>query len=126
MSAYASLYKIIVSSMKNPIRTDLMMYQNATFSNILTILDEEEELFDLSGFTPSAQLRKHYESNTAVSFSCTSNTEAGTILMALSAEATANIETGRYVYDLILTADDDLVIRIAHGFVAVNPSVTRS
>lgn len=119
-----SLFKITVSPHNGPLKIDLMMYRNATFSNQLTLTDENDEVYDLTGQTPTAKMRKHYDSANSISLSCSANVETGIITMALGATATANIEAGRYVYDLIIINTENIVSRISQGFITVNPRVT--
>jgi hypothetical protein len=98
--------------------------QGATWSNDLTLSDVYNTTLDLTEYTVRAQLRKSYYSSTATEFTVTTDT-TGLITMELSAEITANLRPGRYVYDLIAEDGDGVVIRIIEGIATVTPSATK-
>jgi len=98
--------------------------QGATWSNDLTLTDIYNTTLNLTDYTVRAQLRKSYYSTTAVDFIITTDT-TGLITMELSAETTANLRPGRYVYDLIAEDSDGVVIRIIEGIATVTPSSTK-
>jgi hypothetical protein len=50
---------------------------------------------------------------------------SGTVTLSLSANATANISYGRYVYDCEITSNAAIVTRVQEGIVTVTPEVTR-
>lgn len=102
--------------------TNLYVEQGATYNTTFTI----EEIKNLSG-TPSGQIRKSYNSsNTTASFDASIDTSNGTITLRLDANVTANIVSGRYVYDAIVNdSANNTIIRIMEGIVDISPSVTR-
>ena len=102
---------------------NLVIDQGATFSTTITITDEEGNLYDLTGHSGAAQMRKHYTSVSATGFSVSLG--AGTVTLSMNA-ATSNILTpGRYVYDVEITSNANVVSRIVEGIVTVTPNVTR-
>ena len=107
--------------------SNLLMEQGATFNTTITLDDVYGETYNLVGFTASSQMRKsYYSSNATATFSTTIDTSSGTITLALSANTTANISPGRYVYDTkIANANTSTVTRILEGIIDVSPSVTR-
>jgi hypothetical protein len=64
-------------------------------------------------------------SSTAVSFGTSINIGTGEVTLSLTANATANLIAGRYVYDCELTDASGTVSRILEGIVTINPQVTR-
>jgi len=104
-------------------KANLVVDQGATFGTTVTVTDENGDLFDLTGHTGAAQLRKHYTSSTATSFTVTLGD--GTISLGLTAGQTANLVAGRYVYDVEITNSSNVVSRIVEGIVTVTPNVTR-
>jgi len=98
--------------------------QGATWSNDVTLTDIYNTTLNLTSYTVKAQLRKSYYSTTAVDFQVTTDT-TGTINMELSAEVTATLRPGRYVYDLIAQDSDGVIIRLIEGIVTVIPSATK-
>ena len=54
-----------------------------------------------------------------------SNASAGEITISLTDSQTTSLESGRYVYDVLITASGGAKTRVVEGQVTVNPSVTR-
>jgi uncharacterized cupin superfamily protein len=105
-------------------KANLVIDQGTTFSTIITVADVEGVALDLSNYTGAAQMRKHYSSSNSFSFTIyVANT--GTVTLSMSANTTANITSGRYVYDCEITSNTGVVSRIAEGIVTVTPEVTR-
>jgi hypothetical protein len=98
--------------------------QGATWSNDITLTDVYRTTLDLTPYNVKAQLRKSYYSTTAVDFQVSADT-TGTITMELSADVTANLRPGRYVYDLVAEDQDGVVIRLIEGIATVIPSATK-
>jgi len=105
-------------------KANLVIDQGTTFSTIITVADAEGVALDLSNYTGAAQMRKHYSSSNSFSFTIyVANT--GTVTLSMSANTTANITSGRYVYDCEITSNTGVVSRIAEGIITVTPEVTR-
>jgi hypothetical protein len=60
-----------------------------------------------------------------VAFSTTVDGNNGIITLSLTANQTANMVGGRYVYDVELTDASNSISRIVEGIVTVTPQVTR-
>jgi hypothetical protein len=105
-------------------KANLVIDQGTTFTTTLTVTDDDGDALDLTGYTGSAQIRKHYTSSNSVSFSVSVTPASGEVTLSLTANATANITAGRYVYDCELT-NSGTVSRILEGIVTVTPQVTR-
>lgn len=101
----------------------LLVEQGATFSTNIDLVDQNDLPLNLTTYTGASQLRKTYTSNNFVAFTVT--TGNGFVNLALSATQTANIEAGRYVYDVEVTDTIAVVSRIVEGIVTVTPNVTR-
>lgn len=106
------------------IKANLLIDQGTTFSTRLSITDSNGQNINLTGFSAAAQMRKHYTSSNAVNF-MTSLTNTGFVTLGLSADTTANLAPGRYVYDVELTDSQGRISRIVEGIVTVSPNVTR-
>jgi hypothetical protein len=105
---------------------NLYLEQGTTFTTNIEIDDVYGSTYDLTGFTVSSQMRKsYYSSSPTATFSSDVNANTGTITLSLSADITANIAAGRYVYDATITNTNQEVIRILEGIVDVSPRVTR-
>lgn len=106
-------------------KANLVIDQGATYSTSIDILDEYGVAIDLTNYTGAAQIRKHYTSSNATSFSVQLGGADGTVYLRLSANSTANLAAGRYVYDVELTSNTGSVSRVLEGIVTVTPNVTR-
>lgn len=107
--------------------SNLYIEQGTSFSTTIAIDDVYGDIFDLTYFNVSSQIRKsYYSANTTATFTSSINSSQGTITLQLSSQTTANIAPGRYVYDTKLTGiNNGQVTRILEGVVEVSPSVTR-
>lgn len=107
-------------------KTNLIIDQGANFVTSLTVTDNDGLPLDLTNYTGAAQMRKHYTSTTSTAFVVTLGGVNGTVSLSLTANASANLAAGRYVYDVELTnTSSGIVSRIIEGIVTVTPNVTR-
>lgn len=106
-------------------KANLLIDQGTTFNTVIALTDENGDTFDLTNYTGYSQIRKHYTSSNAVSFSVTLGGINGTVTLALSANQTSNMSSGRYVYDVELRDSSNNVVRVLEGIVTVTPEVTR-
>ena len=105
--------------------TNLYLEQGTTFTTTITLDDVYGDIYDLSGYSASSQIRKsYYSANATATFSTSINISQGTVTLDLTADVTSNIAAGRYVYDTVLISDNSTV-RILEGIVDVSPRVTR-
>lgn len=105
-------------------KSNIVIDQGATFSTDLTLTDENGDALNLVGYTANSQLRKWYTSSNSVAFSTSSNTDTGVVTLSLTANQTAALTAGRYVYDVEIS-DGTTISRIVEGIVTVTPNVTR-
>ena len=108
-------------------KANIIIDQGSTFSVDLNLTDENGDILLLGGFTANSQLRRWYTSaNASATFGTYINTEAGVITLSLSSNQSANLTSGRYVYDVELTeTSTNTVTRIVEGIATVTPQVTR-
>ena len=106
-------------------KVNLLIDQGSTFSTTIDLTDDEGNLVNLTSYTGAGQIRKHYTSSNATNLTVTLGGANGTVTLGLSANATANLVAGRYVYDVELTQPSGDVTRIFEGIVTVTPQVTR-
>lgn len=107
------------------LKANLLIDQGSTYSTTLTLTNETDEAMDLTGYSGAAQLRKHYTSSNSYVFGVDLNATAGTVTLSMNANNTANIASGRYVYDVEITSSSGVVTRVVEGIVTVTPNVTR-
>jgi hypothetical protein len=105
-------------------KVNLVIDQGTTFITAITFNDEAGSAINFSTYTGQAQMRKHFTSSNSTSFDVSlSNT--GVISLSLTANQTANLTAGRYVYDLEVTDQTNVISRLIEGIVTVTPNVTR-
>lgn len=106
------------------VKTNLIIDQGATFFINLDISDTSDTPVDLTGYTATSQMRKTYTSSSATAFTASINTTSSSVVLEMTATQTANLASGRYVYDVELRSGNT-VSRIVEGIVTVTPQVTR-
>lgn len=108
---------------------ELFLEQGASFNTSITLDDVYGNLYDLSNFSATSQIRKsYYSANATAIFHTSVNAGSAQISLSLSAPTTANIYPGRYVYDVVIYSNTDAAnntIRILEGIINVTPRVTR-
>lgn len=108
---------------------DLQIEQGATFSIVFLYQDENGDAIDMTGMTARMQLRRTYNSPTALLSLTTENgriainVSEGSITLNISATDTASL-TGSGVYDLELVAGTT-VNRILEGSYSICAEVTK-
>lgn len=107
------------------IKANLFIDQGATYATKLNIADTAGTTVDLTGYTATAQIRKHYTSSNSVSFITTISPTLGAVVLELSANTTSSLAAGRYVYDVELKDSIGRISRIVEGIVTISPNVTR-
>jgi hypothetical protein len=103
---------------------NLYVDQGSSFIELISVSDSQGQPLNLNNYTTTSQIRKNYTSQTSVYFdvSILNNTQ---IKLYLDAYATANLSSGKYVYDVLLSDDNGNVERIQEGTIIVSPGVTR-
>jgi hypothetical protein len=105
---------------------NLFIDQGTDFSSVIVVSDDTGSPRDLTGYTGRAQLRQSYNSQKNTAFEVNiNNPEDGEIVLSLSNSVTSNIKYGRYVYDVEIQSNTNVVERIVQGVVILDPEVTR-
>ena len=101
--------------------------QGATYSKQITVYENDgTTIQDLTSYTSTAYIRKNYTSTAKEIINATNNSPTnGIIVMSLTAVQTAALKSGRYVYDLQITAADTTVTRVLEGIITIKPEVTK-
>jgi hypothetical protein len=107
--------------------SNLFIDQDADFTTTVTVNDSTGSAPDLTNYTALGMIRKTYQSSTATTFtsSFVSPRTTGQITISLTDTQTAALESGRYVYDLVITDASGNKTRVVEGIATVNPSVSR-
>ena len=107
------------------IKANIIVDQGSTYTTSINLTDDGDNPLDLTTYTGAAQFRKHYTSSNAVSFAVTTGGTDGVLTLGLSANATANVAPGRYMYDVELTDSYNNITRVVEGIVTITPNITR-
>ena len=107
--------------------SNLFIDQDDDFTTTVTINDSNGSILDLTSYTALVMIRKTYQSTSATTFTSTfaSDRTTGQITISLTDTQTAALESGRYVYDLVITDSSGTKTRVVEGIATVNPSVSR-
>jgi DUF4097 and DUF4098 domain-containing protein YvlB len=106
-------------------KANIIIDQGTDFSIDIELTNDNGDVIDLTGFTGSAQMRKHYSSSNSQSFSVSLGGAAGTVTLQLNHAQTRVLTPGRYVYDVEVASSSNVVSRIVEGIATVTPEVTR-
>lgn len=103
--------------------------QGATFGLHLTYEDQNSDPINLSSYQARMQVRAQKNSPTTIlSLTHASGLNLGSdgsIVISISADTTAALQPGDYVYDLELIAPSGAVTRLVQGRFRVSGEVTR-
>lgn len=105
---------------------NLYVDQGTDFNAQITIYDDNNAPWNLTGYTGSAKIRKSYYSTNSVNFTVSflAIRTTGTVILELSSTQTSAMEQGRYLYDVVLTDSSGKKTRVIEGIVTINPGVT--
>lgn len=108
---------------------ELLVNQKSTFQASFTVMDNNRNVIDLTGYTASAKFKRDYTAadNTAVSFTTTINSPAnsGVVAISLTPEQTTALDVNtRYVYDVSITSAAGVKTRIVQGSIRVSGGVS--
>ena len=106
---------------------ELTVDQGATFETTLDLIADDGTSINVTNYLFSGQIRKsYYSSNPTANLVITvTNAANGNVKMSLNAATTANIKSGRYVYDVKMTDTANVVTRIVEGIITITPQVTQ-
>lgn len=107
---------------------ELFMDQGATFTAVIDLSDDTTNSnINISGYTVRSQMRRsYYSANATANLTCTiSDANNGKIVLSLTAGQTANIKSGRYLFDMETEDDAGVVTRVLEGIITVTPGITR-
>ena len=96
--------------------SNLTVNTGTTFSQIFTLESADtNSATDLTGFTASAQMRKHPGSSSATNFTTSIiNATGGRIRVGLTTSQTAVLKPGRFMYDVLITDSQGEVLSLIH------------
>jgi len=108
--------------------SELTIDQGATFSTVINLTNDDNTPLDITDYSFECQIRKsYYSTNATANIAVTIDGDAanGAVRLSLDSANTANIKAGRYLYDLKMTDDANVTIRVLEGIVTITPQVSR-
>ena len=106
-------------------RVNIVIDQGTTFETTIDLTDSEGNDLEVTGdWVARGEIRRHYTSTNAVSFSTALSN--GSLVLSLTDTQTAAMEAGRYVDDVELVDGTGNVARLIEGIVTLTPEVTKS
>ncbi len=106
--------------------SNLAIDQGSNTTVTISVTDETGSARNLVGYSGRGQLKRSYFSTSGISFTVTiPNPSEGEVILSLTADQTANLKYGRYVYDVELVSNAFNVERIVEGIITVYPEVTK-
>lgn len=106
---------------------NLVIDQGTTFVANIRYLDSDKNPINIAGFEARSQMRKSYTAANA--HTLTANVidgAGGNVTISMTAADTANVVSGRYVYDVeVYESNTGTVYRIVEGQITVYPEVTK-
>lgn len=109
------------------IKANIVIDQGSDFVGEVELLDADGLPYDLTNHTIAASMRKNYASSTSTDFTCSPRNPAtdGIILISLTNVITADIDPGRYLYDVIVEDLAGTKTRVVEGVATITPGITR-
>lgn len=107
---------------------ELFMDQGATFNNIININDDVTNAnINIAGYIVTSQMRRsYYSANASANLLCQiTDGPSGEITISLTPEETANIKSGRYLFDVMIETPSESKTRLIEGIITVTPRVTK-
>ena len=106
--------------------TNLKIYKHTDFEQTFVLEDGlSNSAKDLTGFTGSCKMQRTLNLGSLTAFNLSfTNRALGKLRISLTNAQTANIEEGKYFYELMLTDSGGVVERVIEGQVIVKHPVT--
>ena len=109
-------------------KANIYIDQGLSYETTIQLQDDDGNNQDLTGYSATAKLRKHYSSSNSTSFTTSITTGTGEVTFSMNAATTAGLTSGRYVYDVELNdgGSPAIITRVVEGMLFINPGVTKS
>ena len=106
--------------------TNLIIYKHTDFEQTFVLEDgQSNSAKDLTGFTGTCKMQRTLNLGSLTQFTLTFTSRLnGKVRISLTNTQTANLEDGKYFYELMLTDPDGVVERVIEGVVIVKQPVT--
>ena len=115
--------------MASPYVVNLSINTGTSFTQSFTLSGDNGSLLNLTNYDVKSQLRKHSQSTSYVNFITTaiSPYSGGVIKISLTSNSTTDLKPGRYLYDIILTNNQNgEKTKVIEGSAIISKSITRN
>ena len=104
--------------------TNLDINKNADYTRTFVVMDANNVVINLNGFTVSSQIRRTPLSSTSVDFIMSFiDAGIGKVQMFLPHSITNTLE-GKYFYDIYLIDPSSLRFKLEEGLIIIHPNIT--
>lgn len=104
---------------------NLIIQKGTNFEETFNLNSEDGAILNLTNQIATAKLKKHASAGIAYTFSTTVTVSESTIKITMPSSVTANLPSGRCVYDIILTSSSSgFVSKVVEGNVLVEETVS--
>ena len=98
--------------------------QGADFTSTFTITNSDGSVFSMSNASAIAKVKKHPTAGIAYTFSTSIESATGKITLTMTDDITSAMESGRYYYDILLTAAGGNKTRVIQGMALVTAGIS--
>ena len=106
--------------------SNIYIDQGSDFTTTISLTDSNGDVLNLTGYTALAQVRKSHGSTTiAATFTTVLTADSGQLALSLTDPVPAAMDSGRYVYDVLLTDGSGDKTRVLEGQAVLTPGVSR-
>jgi len=107
----------------NPV-INIVIPQGSDFSETFQSTETDGSASNLSGYSGSAKIKKHFSSTTSTPFTVSITGSTGEVAIAMTSGVTVGLTPGRYYYDVRLQSSSGAVSRLVEGMALVEPGIT--
>ena len=98
---------------------NLTVEQGTDFTTTFTIKNPDGTVLPLTGYTATAKIGKHPSASSTTDFSVSITAASGKVTLTLTNSVTADLEPGRYYYDVVIESSGGSITRVIEGMVLV-------
>ena len=103
---------------------NITIEQGTDYQEVFTVRNPDGTPLDLTGYTASAAIKKFPTSTTTTLFSVGIVTTAGQVVLSMGNTISNALDSGRYYYDVVITAaGTGKITKIITGMALINSSI---
>ena len=104
---------------------NLVIQKGTYFEETFSLSAEDNGGLNLSSHIATAKLKKHPTAGIAYTFSTTITVNDSTVKISMPSSTTANLPSGRCVYDVILTSSNgQYITKVVEGNILVQETIS--